>query len=163
MEPGKAEQLLVAGEKADSHGEHLCVLCGMEQCLAAEHGRHDRISVIDSGLGTGGDSILAFPELNKPGLFLIVKIYGLRVQNHIHGRSGQIVKFSISEGFLPGVGPGGKDILLKIIAESKGFGKLVEKLAFLSQRHVGYPVNDALFSAVVEDTKENQEDKKDKK
>ena len=118
--------------------------------------------MIDSHLGACSDSVLAFPELEEPGFFLIVKINRFRVQNHIHRRRCQIVQLSIPEGPLPGIGPGGEDILTVVVAETERFGKLIEETAFFSCAHAADPADDLLFSAVVENEKKDCDQDKDR-
>lgn len=154
----KAEQLSAAVmDQPDAHGEHFVFLRCLEDCLSAEHRRDDRIGVIDPHLSARGDPVLSLPELDQPSFFLIIKINRLRVQNHVHGRRRQIVQLPISEVLLPGIGPGGKEILPVVITEAEGLGKFIEETAFFGQAHAADPADDLPFSAVVENEKKDRD------
>lgn len=157
-----AEQLPAAGgQKPDAHGQHFVIVCRLKYRLAAEHGRNDSVGMVNPCLRAGGDSVLPFPELDQPGLILIIEIDRLRVQNHIHGQGRQVIQLPIPKILLPGVGAAGKDILPVVVAEAKGLGKLIEQAAFFRQRHAGNTADDLPLSAMVEHKKkERDQDKK---
>ena len=104
----------------------------------------------------GGNPILSFPELDQPGLFVIVKINGFCVEDHVHGWCGLIVKPAIAKGFLPCIGPGGEDILPGIVIEAERFGKLTQQLGFITPGHMGDTADDPFFSIVVQNQKKNE-------
>ena len=112
-------------------GENICIGHGTKTCLQVFIFFQYPVGIIQADFGTGIDTVLSFPEFQKPGASGIVKVNGKTVEDHMKRDSGSVKQCGVTNIALPGITAVGNDILGSIVQITKRSHDGIEKFTLL--------------------------------
>lgn len=143
------------------HIQHFLIRYTVEQRPVILLRGEDAICMINADLPTCIDPILPLPEFDQPGLTMVVKIDRFTVKDHIEVGRGLVKESTITEFALPGVLPGGNDILIQKIGKTERAQQFVQCAYFFAVVHVADLTDDVLFPVMIQNTENNTEKDKE--
>ena len=111
MSLGKKGKAIIVLKKHSGHLEHFPVVHSLEQRLLPCVFGQNMVSMIETNLAAGIDTVLSFPEFQEPCPALVIEIHRETVKDHSKVRGDFVIEAAVAHFSLPGVDSGGEDIL----------------------------------------------------
>ena len=146
MNSTKVRNGYVVFHKIKGEPQHILIFSAPEKDVIFFLILKNPVCIINADFTAGIDAVLTFPKLNQPGLSLIVKIYRKAVKDHVETKGCLVIEGAIPESSLPGVYPGGEEILGRNVRIAERSNELIQQISFFEHAH-GTDLFDDSFSA----------------
>lgn len=159
MNSTKVRNGYVVFHKIKGEPQHILIFSAPEKDVIFFLILKNPVCIINADFTAGIDAVLTFPKLNQSGLSLIVKIYRKAVKDHVETKGCLVIEGAIPESSLPGVYPGGEEILGRNVRIAERSNELIQQITFFEHAH-GTDLFDDSFSAPKIDAEEEKKEQK---